>query len=461
MRGYIFNRIRFFERSSSPASPTTTCQQCRLPAPFFRLETSSPSPLTASTRPSPAIEDLLSTGFPHLSLVSVTPLPEGRSYNNRIYYLEVLRQENQSAPSTQSPPPPSGQTENLVLKVNGRFFGADKIENEVSILRLLMSRCPEIPVPRIVAWSRDGESMSILHTTTSLARVMQRPSGSDWNHGWILMTRVPGEPISILDLDEPYIKYLMVQLADHVAAWRRAMPLQTKCGNIRFRNGEFADCKAEICLNESGISDADELVVRGMLGEGLKRHNAITSYSEYHCAKIENKLKDLEASNTYAPSRSLARRLRSFLDDNSSLLHRSNPSLTDIFFFTHYDLSPRNILVSVQPNGTYLITGIVDFEFSGFFPPMDEFLNDSISNEGDWPPAAYQAYLDRLEQKGVATPVTFSTAEWDNACQLEKLVQNIAPWWLPGEYSGKELDGELAKSRLIAEEMLESLYLPP
>lgn len=45
--------------------------------------------------------------------------------------------------------------------------------------------------------------------------------------------------------------------------------------------------------------------------------------------------------------------------------------------FTHGDLNPRNILVesAVQPNGyrSWRVTGIVDWEFSGFFPEYWEF----------------------------------------------------------------------------------------
>ncbi|PTB41733.1 uncharacterized protein TrAFT101_009653 [Trichoderma asperellum] len=72
----------------------------------------------------------------------------------------------------------------------------------------------------------------------------------------------------------------------------------------------------------------------------------------------------------------------------------------DTFQFTHYDLFPRNILVTGSPPR---ITGIVDWEFPGFFPPVDEFLDDWLDG-GDWPKEFYVAYLKRLEENGVATP---------------------------------------------------------
>src|SRR5271155_2008118 len=71
--------------------------------------------------------------------------------------------------------------------------------------------------------------------------------------------------------------------------------------------------------------------------------------------------------------------------------------------FTHYDFSPCNILVS--EGSPPLITGILDFEFADFFPNKEEFTNNAIANDQDWPEAAYRAFLEELEKLGERTPL--------------------------------------------------------
>jgi len=58
--------------------------------------------------------------------------------------------------------------------------------------------------------------------------------------------------------------------------------------------------------------------------------------------------------------------------------------------FTHYDFSPRNILVS--EGSPPLVTSVLDFEFAGFFPNEDQFTNNAIANNQDWPEAAYRVF---------------------------------------------------------------------
>ncbi|RBR06804.1 uncharacterized protein FIESC28_10920 [Fusarium coffeatum] len=127
----------------------------------------------------------------------------------------------------------------------------------------------------------------------------------------------------------------------------------------------------------------------------------------------------------------------------------------DDFVFTHYNLSPRNVLVSGSPPQ---ITGIVDFEFAGFFPALDEFLNDYIENSNDWSEDVYEVYLKRLEENSVPTPLKGIAKDgWEQVYLLQQVVQNIAPWYLPGKYTGEGLEQELAKSRVLVEEILEKL----
>ena len=142
-----------------------------------------------------AVQTLCKIDFPERKLVSMTTLPPGRSFNNRIYFLKT-----HTTPTVKSAEPETEeQAEEWVLKVNGHVFGADKVQNEVSCLRLLEEYCPDIPVPRFVAWSEDGVhiSKSSLHRTTPI--ILTTTSGSVDSEncgGWIIMSRMPGEPIS-------------------------------------------------------------------------------------------------------------------------------------------------------------------------------------------------------------------------------------------------------------------------
>ena len=66
--------------------------------------------------------------------LSISTLLSDQSFNNRIYFIDFSNEAGQ-----------------YVLKVNGRFFGGAKIENEVCCLLLLNQFCPELPVPRVVS----------------------------------------------------------------------------------------------------------------------------------------------------------------------------------------------------------------------------------------------------------------------------------------------------------------------
>ena len=85
--------------------------------------------------------------------------------------------------------------------------------------------------------------------------------------------------------------------------------------------------------------------------------------------------------------------------------------------FTHYDFSPRNILVS--EGSPPLVTSVLDFEFAGFFPNEDQFTNNAIANNQDWPDAAYRVFLEEVEKLGERTPLRDIDQEsWKEACRL-------------------------------------------
>ena len=360
---------------------------------------------------SPAeLQAITELAFPGSTLAHTTFIPTTKSFNNRIYMLTVAH---------------ANGTQELVLKANGRYFGANKVQNEIACLQLLEKQCPSLPVPRAVAWSETGK----LGTFPSGEQALEPTST---HGGWILITKVPGEPVATDTLSEADARVLGRQIAEMVATWRKATP-QKECGNLTLADGGHT--------------------IQGLMVHDLEPTEPVTSVQEYYRLRLEKNLHDLTTSNTYEKNRSLIPLLQKFIADIPSL--QLPP--TDTFVFTHYDLSPRNVLTSGCPP---TVTGLVDFEFAGFFQPVEEFLNDYVGNRGDWPAVYYKAYLERLEELGVATPIKSLDKEaWNRIYWLESMLENIAPWWLPGKYEGAALDRELSKAEGLVRETLRKVSL--
>ncbi|KAH8729918.1 kinase-like domain-containing protein [Ilyonectria robusta] len=397
------------------------------------------------------IEDIVKFGLPDYNLVSISQIASGKSFNNRIYFLQLKH----SVDKASSSPGTLSQPEQVVLKVNGRFFGANKIKNEVSCLRLLQRYCPDVPSPRALAWSEDGHVATYATSSQTRTRLLDIPPGVEKlkHGGWILMSHIPGNPMPIADLNDATLTDLAKQLGDIVACLRRDIPPQKRCGNIRLPQGGIEEQSVP-------VADGTALTIRDIIQDGIEVDEPITTANEYYRVRLVNKLRELKTTDVYAPNRSLIETIRAFISDQLPHLE-----LTDgdgippgEFVLTHYDLSARNVLVSGQPPR---ITGLVDFEFAGFFPPVDEFLNDDVVNEGgEWPREFYKAYLARLHENGIATPVRgFDPSVWKRNCWLERLVGGIAPWYLPGGWKGEELQAKLREAEADVREVLKRLIM--
>ncbi|KAF5603219.1 kinase-like domain-containing protein [Fusarium pseudocircinatum] len=388
---------------------------------------------------SESIDRLVRHIFPDTARIDVEALPSLKSFNNRIYYVKCHKVSQTGSDAACD--------DELVLKINGRGFGSERVENEVSCLLLLEHFCPGIPAPRVIAWSQDGFTID----TKDVQHEVKLSAVDETSGGWILMTKVPGEPISLSALSNDNKSHLATQLADHVTNWRRNLPPQRFAGNISFHQMGY---QPDIKVPSSSRDIEMQFVIRGMLGEELRYQDGIASLAEYYKLRIENKMKTLETNKTFAPNIGLIQPLQDFIRQVLPTISSLNTK-DDSFVFTHYDLSPRNILVSGEPPQ---ITGIVDFKFSGFFTPLDEFLNDCIANDGDWPKDMYQAYLKRLESNGIPTPLEgIKKDHWRQMALLEELVEKIAPWWLPGKFRDQQLEQELNKVKLRVGEILEKL----
>ncbi|KAH7124413.1 hypothetical protein EDB81DRAFT_220634 [Dactylonectria macrodidyma] len=136
---------------------------------------------------------LMAKAYPGLTVDSVSQLPSGNSYNNRINFIKIDHPRFQDF---------SGQAilgqQELVLELNGRFFGPDKIQNEVSCLRLMEMHCPNVPAPWVCAWSENGKDLVRISADRLECQNGEIPDPGMGEHtgGWILMSRIPGESLS-------------------------------------------------------------------------------------------------------------------------------------------------------------------------------------------------------------------------------------------------------------------------
>ena len=124
----------------------------------------------------------------NLSLKIVTSItsgvfPSGSSYNNRICALEITHGKH--VPRSR-----------LILEVDGwpvdwkRF----KVQNEGLSLLLGNRYCPEIPIPRVVAWC-DG-TLTAIQDSENVGKQFAPLTEKEW----ILMSRMPGRSDCEYDL---------------------------------------------------------------------------------------------------------------------------------------------------------------------------------------------------------------------------------------------------------------------
>ncbi|PYH76330.1 hypothetical protein BO82DRAFT_359213 [Aspergillus uvarum CBS 121591] len=387
--------------------------------------------------------------IPGCNILAIDPLEHGKSFNNRIYFLKIYVPDDLLLHGLKN-----GAVNDLVLKLNGKFFDQTKSENEVSCLSLLEYFVPEIPSPRVLAWS-DSKNF-VIHKLTVVGTLATKQfainSEADGQlQGWILMTRLPGVPLSTLNLDTDKLKVVGEQLADMVYRWRQSLPASTTAGNL-------------VCgLPHGKKQDPNSFEVAGlritsssnMPGFGVKVFEPIIGQLQYYRVRLETRLQKLQELDVFARNRHLIPPIREFIAIQLPKLGIGSEK--NRFLFTHYDLSPRNVLMSADHTK---ITGIIDFEFSGFFPELDEFVNDSVANKGDWPDAFYEAYLSRFEAWGMNTPRKgIKDQYWREATTLSRLEDNIAPWWLENVALEKKNQHaqDLQKSKEIVLEAIQLL----
>lgn len=103
----------------------------------------------------------------------------------------------------------------------------------------------------------------------------------------------------------------------------------------------------------------------GVRGEGAKELR-VDECALFKGITTAMQLSDLQFSACHHGSNTYVKLLRSLLENDDSLIDGS--------VFTHGDVRSENIMVKQHPhiNGHYIVTGIIDWEDSGFYPAYYE-----------------------------------------------------------------------------------------
>jgi hypothetical protein len=401
------------------------------------------------------IHSIVSEAFPNANAEKIEQLASGKSFNNRIYFVTVTKLGHVVNVDDQNSTSAEDKLE-LVLKVSGQFFGPLKVQKEVSCLLVLQKHCPSIPVPRVIAWSESGLDLHICHDDSRSDSTECGIKGTR-GRGWILMTRMPGRLLTAADLARPDSSCLISELATHVSNWRQNLPRTSALGNLRLLY-DTADITPESEPYNSPSSTTPGSHISGLLLATTQPVQDLSSAESYYKHQLMDRVAILDSEPIFTPNRDkLSTRLKSFAETTLAQLPLFTSAATESPTFTHYDLSPRNILIT--ESSPALISGIVDFEFAGFFPAEQEFTATLVNSAFDWPGDTYDQFQQELANHNIATPLRgMDQATFEQACVLCRLTQNVAPWWLrAGGLQDEELAGRLEKAALQVTTAIEDL----
>ena len=401
------------------------------------------------------INSIAKTVYPKLILDKIEVLTSGQSFNNRIYFLDFSG-DTSSAKASSGPRPVEYFRQ--VLKVTGSNFGIAKVQNEVACLLLLERYCPSIPVPRVLAWNVSDESIHIVQRQEdgppqSIHAAKHPVVDEDVARGWCLLSRLPGRTLTLQDLRVDTEHRLMAQLAKINSHLRESIRFVDEIGNLQLENPEYPRGTNRSYKLFTGISSFE---IGPVLLADSTPPKPLRSAAMYHQYMIENESKHLLGLDVFRPNRPSVSLL--IEDLIAKILPRLQTSTNPpALVFTHFDFSPRNVLVST--NAPTKVTGLVDFEFAGIFPETEDFVNDAVDNDGDWPVASYHAYLEEMERSGEATPLRgFVSQIWKESVLLRKITDAIAPWQIRvGSVAGNELAKSLHSARMEVESAVSEL----
>ncbi|KAK5459572.1 hypothetical protein LTS15_003701 [Exophiala xenobiotica] len=462
-----------------------------------------------------AIKSIICRSLPDVKedQITIEQLGSGKSFNNRIYYVDVSQPTSICRPTWNgdgvdiSRNPKREQISTLVLKVAGFPFGGAKIQNELACLLLLEKYCPSIPTPELVAWSEDGRRIKTpVDTRGSRERSLSVPTQlktlsidddstsareETADQGWLLMTRAPGRTITHADLSGAQGASIMHQIAEHVATWRHALPATRAVGNMRLI-GRNSIPPASATLYDKAILPGLDVYIDGIITKPTSP-SPLKTYLEYITHILRANLRTLKNCKLLQRNEERVNALvRQFIKDTLpklSLLHGKSKAANMVF--THYDISPRNILVSpvghghaADSNVAVAVSAVIDFEFAGFYPAAEEFTHTVENSHSEWAVPLFGEFLSELDRRealpaclaenissesepmdgvevefGQDEHIPFGGPDFHQAVLLHRVAANIAPWWIKeeSELSEDELRRELDGAKMRIEKAVKML----
>ncbi|OAG37346.1 hypothetical protein AYO21_08423 [Fonsecaea monophora] len=426
-------------------------------------------------------------------------LPSGKSFNNRIYFVNLTEPVRTSRPEWKgnevdvTKTTTQIQSSFLVLKIAGHPFGRNKVQNEVASLLLLEKHCSSMPAPKLLAWSDDGKkvrtpqyprgfrdtepkNIPVLALKAEDGTPIEDVRKDTEGQGWILMTREPGRPLHPDELLGDAGDELMRQIAAYVATWRNDMPPAKAIGNLRIVGSNSTPQPAAV-LYDKAILPGYEVHIDGLITNNSPP-SPLTTSEKYHAFVLKNSLKRLKDGKLYDHTSDEVHELVKRMADQTL------PKLPlfrygiEPMIFTHDDLSTRNVLVSPDGSGGVKVSAIIDFEFAGFFPKEEEFAGTLQNDQEEWPLRKYAVFLSELKHSdalpenlalnippsssiGNATDkcFEFGTSEFQQAVLLLRTTINTAPWWIKEEkgYNKEQLQEEMEAAKVRVEKAVKWL----
>jgi Phosphotransferase enzyme family len=431
------------------------------------------------------ITTIVSAVFQTHNVTNVKQLESGKSYNNRIYFIDIhpIKRLNTSADET---------SQSLVLKIAGHFFDHRKIENELGCLYLFKKFCPDLPVPVPYAWSKTGQEIQTVDGRTICSQPGSQPFS---DHAWILTSRLPGRVLTVADMDGPDGETLLRQLGRYATMWRTQIPPTRLWGNLRFQSDTTESSNT---ATPTATSPQKVLLKDAFPNQTLELSAfLLNSYPWPNTAQWYPTLAQDQLSRIYKQPHfrqtfdSHAAKWKKWADEDLPTYPHSQP---EEYVLTHFDFSPRNVLVGrdEEGKGPLRITAVLDFEFTGFMPAEEEFLNAMIRRGGDFEERHFDVILHEMALLGQRVPPTKGVRKiiadgktksaiqsgggvgsgkeggkeiqflderyWKQACILAKTIDRIAPWEvMDGKFEPEELKRELDEAAATVEEGLRKL----
>lgn len=323
----------------------------------------------------------------HLKKECQEIIPIEKGYNNRTYICKCKGEND------------------VVIRLGGRFWKFYKTvglryfylpfqEAEVGCIHFLRQKT-KIPVPQVLYYDSVGEEIG---------------------HEYIVMTKIPGtcledewksfhwkQKMEVLDQLADYVIQMKQQRSKHIGSLYFKKKVTNHLFDEWVESEEFGD-----------------LVVSDTTDCGL--FPDFTSYMKQMLQNYINRV--VNKPERHGSLKDFLPQAKHLLDHMEQILKEAND--TTVISLSHKDLTFRNIIV----DGTK-ITGIIDWEWGGFFPEDEELVGsyEFVNDEKDPDVNLVREYFfEALKSRGGYTPETLPHFSKRRLCY--EIGDNLSPWVL-------------------------------